>query len=199
MAESGKKYIVKPISSTLKNLKENINKIFEEKEFELKEGESALRRFVRQFTIDGKSGYDPQTFLEAVKNLLLQILRDNRKTKVKLILKCKMQRTDLATGKIDEVDADFHSEIEENLEGTNENELYAEMIASIAENIALFQRRGSNWQFVAVLSLEIHLVDFQPLSGSLLFIFQKKSQTKKRLSTWKIRITNTSSGALQEH
>ena len=69
-----------------------------------------------------------------------------------------MQRTDLAAGKIDEVDADFHSEIEENLEGTNENELYAEMIASIAENIALFQRRGSNWQFVAVLSLEIHLL-----------------------------------------
>ena len=69
MAESGKKYIVKPISSTLKNLKENINKIFEEKELELKEGESALRRFVRQFTIDGKCGYDPQTFLEAVKNL----------------------------------------------------------------------------------------------------------------------------------
>ena len=96
MAESGQKYIVKPISSTLKNLKENINKIFEEeeKEFELKEGESALRKFVRQFTIDGKSGYDPQTFLEAVRNLVLQILRDNRKTKVKLILKCKMQRTD---------------------------------------------------------------------------------------------------------
>ena len=182
LAESGQKYIVKPISSTLKNLKENINKIFEEeeeKEFELKEGESALSRFVRQFTIDGKSGYDPQTFLEAVRNLVLQILRDNRKTKVKSILKCKTQRTDLATGEIDEVDADFHSEIEENLEGTNENELYAEMIARIAENIALFQRRGSNWQFVAVLSLEIHLVDFQPLSGSTFIHLPKKIADKK--------------------
>ena len=36
LAESGKKYIVKPISSSLKNLKENINKIFEEKEFKLR-------------------------------------------------------------------------------------------------------------------------------------------------------------------
>ena len=201
LAESGQKYIVKPISSTLKNLKENINKIFEEeKEFEVKEGESVLRRFARQFTIDGKSGYDPQTFLEAVKNLVLQILRDNRKTKVKLILKCKMQRTDLATGEIDEVDADFHSKIEENLERTNENELYAEMIEKIVENIALLQRRGSNWQFVAVLSLKIHLVDFQPLSGStFIHLPKKKSQTRKRLSTWKIRMTNASSGVLQEH
>ena len=31
LAESGKKYIVKPISSSLKNLKEKINKIFENK------------------------------------------------------------------------------------------------------------------------------------------------------------------------
>ena len=188
LAESGQKYIVKPISSTLKNLKENINKIFEkeeEKEFKLKEGESALRRLVRQFTIDGKSGYDPQTFLEAERNLVLQILRDNRKTKVKLILKCKMQRTDLVTGKIDEVDVDFYSEIEENLEGTNENELYAEMIARIAENIALFQRRGSNWQFVAVLSLEIHLVDFQPLSGSTFIHLPKKIADKKAVINMK--------------
>ena len=32
LAESDQKYIVKPISSTLKNLKQNINKIFEEEE-----------------------------------------------------------------------------------------------------------------------------------------------------------------------
>ena len=32
LAESGKKYIVKPISSSLKNLKEKINKIFEKKD-----------------------------------------------------------------------------------------------------------------------------------------------------------------------
>ena len=157
----------------------------EEKEFEVKEGESALRRFARQFTIDGKSGYDPQTFLDAVRNLVLQIFRDNRKTKVKLILKCKMQRTDLATGEIDKVDADFHSEIEENLEGTNENELYAEMIARIVENIALFQRRGSNWQFVAVLSLEILLVDFQPLSGTTHIPIPKNIRGKKAIINMK--------------
>ena len=48
LAESGQKYIVKPISSSLKNLKEKINAIFEkEKEFKVREGESALKNFVR--------------------------------------------------------------------------------------------------------------------------------------------------------
>ena len=47
LAESGKK-IVKPISSSLKNHKEKINKIFEEKEFKVREGQSALKNFVRE-------------------------------------------------------------------------------------------------------------------------------------------------------
>ena len=71
------------------------------------------------------------------------------------------------------------------LEGTNENELYAEMIARIAENIALFQKRGSNWQFVAVLSLEIHLVDFQPLTGSTFIHLPKKIANKKAVINMK--------------
>ena len=128
LAESGKN-IVKPISS-LKNLKEKINKIFEEKKekvFKVREGESALKTFVREYVIDGKHGYDPQTFFKAVKNLVLQLLRENKNTKVKMILNCKMQRTDLKTGKIDEVVADFHSKIEINLKGTDENELLNEI------------------------------------------------------------------------
>ena len=95
LVESGKKYIVKPIPSSLKNLKEKINKIFEKKkEFEVKEDESALKNFVREYLIDGKPGYDPQRFVEAVRNLVLKILKENKNTKVKMILniaKCKEQ------------------------------------------------------------------------------------------------------------
>ena len=57
----------------------------------MKEGESALRKFVRQFTIDEKPGYDPQTFLDAVRNLVLQFFRDNKNTKVKSIIILKLQ------------------------------------------------------------------------------------------------------------
>ena len=141
LAESGKKYIVNPISSSLKNLR-------------------------REYIIDGKPGYDPQKSFETIKSLILKILGENKNTKVKMILNCKMQRTDLRTGKIDEIVADFHSKIEINLGGTDENILLNEMIIRINENIANFQRRGSNWVFVSINQLEIHLVDFIPLGES---------------------------------
>ena len=42
LVESGQKYIIKPITSTLKNLKEKINKIFEEEKEEEKEKKKSL-------------------------------------------------------------------------------------------------------------------------------------------------------------
>ena len=151
----------------------------EKEEFKLKEGQSALKNFVREYIIDGKPGCDPQAFFESVRSLILKILRENKNTKVKMILNCKMQRTDLRTGKIDEVVADFHSQIEINLEGTDKNELLNEMIVRIEENIANFQRRGSNWQFVSINQLEIHLVDFIPLGGSSYIPLPKTIRDKK--------------------
>ena len=93
-----------------------INAIFEEKKFEIKKGQSALKNFVREYIIDGKTGYDPQRFFEAVRDLLIKILQENKNTKTKMIFICKMQRTDLKTGEIIEIDADFHSEIEKILQ-----------------------------------------------------------------------------------
>ena len=119
LAESGKK-IIKPVSDALKNLKEKINVIFQEKKFEVREGQSALKNFVREYIIEGRSGYDPQRFFEAVRDLLIKILQENKNTKTKMIFICKMQRTDLRTGEIIEVSADFHSEIEKNLAETDE-------------------------------------------------------------------------------
>ena len=144
LAESGQKYIVKPISSSLKNLKEKINKIFEDKKFQVREGQSALQNFAREFTIEGKTGYDPRSYFEAVRNLILEIFRENKNTKVKMILICQMQRTDLRTGEIIKVVADFHSEIETNLKGKDENKLFDKIIARIGEVLANFQQSGSN-------------------------------------------------------
>ena len=165
LAESGQKYIVKPILSSLKNLKEKINKIFEDKKFQVREGQSALQNFVREFTIEGKTGYDPRSFFEAVRNLILEIFRENKNTKVKMILICQMQRTDLRTGEIIEVVADFHSEIETNLKGKDENKLFDKIIARIGEVLANFQRSGSNWVFVSINQLEIHMA-WKPISES---------------------------------
>ena len=166
LAESGKK-IIKPVSNALKNLKEKINAIFQkEKKFEVREGQSALKNFAREKIIDGRAGYGPQRFFEAVRNLLIKILQENKNTKTKMILICKMQRTDLRTGEIIEIDADFHSEIEINLKEKDENKLLDKMIARIGEVLANFQRSGSNWVFQRVNQLEIHMADWKPISGS---------------------------------
>ena len=42
--------------------------------------------------------------------------------------------------------ADFRSDIEINLDGTDEQELYDTMVERILENIAAFQREGSPWR-----------------------------------------------------
>ena len=97
---------------------------------------------------------------------LLRILREIRQQKVKLILKCLMKKIDLKTGEETRVEAAFHFETKVNLSGTNEKKLLDIMIEEALENMAQFQRRGSNWRFAEVLKLELHFVDFVPLKGN---------------------------------
>ena len=61
LAESGKKYIVKPISEKLQNLKNKINAI-SDPNFTVRDGPSALKEFVREKIIDGQPGFDPKSF-----------------------------------------------------------------------------------------------------------------------------------------
>ena len=95
-----------------------------------------------------------------------------------MILICKMQRTDLKTGEIIEADADFHSEIEINLE-KDENKLLDKMIERIGEVLANFQQSGSNWVFVKVNQLEIHMADWKPISGSTFIPLPARIKNKK--------------------
>ena len=186
LAKSGEKYIIKPITSSLKNLKEKINVLFEkEKEFKVREGSSALNNFVREKIIEGKPGYDPQRFFEAVKNIVLTILKENKTIKVKMILDCTMKKTDLKTGKIIEVDSVFHSEIEINLEGTDEEKLFEKMVGRIGEVLANFQRNGSNWIFEKVNQLEIHMANWEPINASSYIPLPLKIQTKKAVINMK--------------
>ena len=56
------------------------------------ESDSALREFTRVYTINGIEGYDARRFLQDMRQNITSVLRNNRKTKVKLILKCNMER-----------------------------------------------------------------------------------------------------------
>ena len=181
LKESGKK-IIKPVSDALKKLLQKINVIFgKEKKFQVREGQSALNNFAREYIIDGKPGYGPQRFLKAVRNLLIKILEENKNSKTKMIFICKMQRTDLKTGEIIEIGADFHSEIEKNLAETDENKLLDKMIARIGEVLANFQQSGSNWVFQKIIRLEIHFANWQPLGGSTFIPLPAKIKNKGAL------------------
>ena len=96
-----------------------------------------------------------------------------------------MQRTDLRTGEIIEVVADFHSKIAINIGETDENELLDEMIARISEVLANVQQNGSNWVFVKVNQLEIHLAEWRPLGGSSFLPLPKKLKDKKAVINMK--------------
>ena len=177
LKESGKK-ITRPISAALKNLKEKINALFEEK-FVVRDGQSSLNNFAREKIIDGKPGYDPKRFFQKTRDLLIKIFKENKNTKTKMIFICQMQRTDLKTGETIEVDADFHSEIEINIAETDENKLLDKMIARIEEVLANFQQSGSNWVFQRIIRLEIHFANWKPIRGSTFIPLPAKIKNKK--------------------
>ena len=142
------KEIPKSVSPNLRKLKKKIDKIYRRKRiFEVRESDSALKNFANVYTIDGKDGFDPQSFIDGARENMTGLLRNNRNTKVKLILKCYMisERDNLIR------DFPFHSEIEINVEGTDENEIYITMTDTILERIANLingsSGGGSGWVF----------------------------------------------------
>ena len=116
--------------------------------FEVRKSNSALRNFARVYTINGIEGYDARRFLQDARQNITSILRNNRRTKVKSILKCNMERQTNSGTVIHP--ADFHSSIEINLDGTDEKDLYDTMVQRILENMATFQREGSPWRLRSI-------------------------------------------------
>ena len=160
----------------LKRLLEEIDKIFEEmKIFEVKESNSALRNFAKVYTIDGKLGYDTKSFLDG--EYMTKVLRDNRNTKVKLILKCYLDfptRNEIKP-------ANFHSCIEVNLDGTNEEELYDTMVDRVLENIAKYMAMGGDVRFHIGIKFELHTASYKPLREETWIPLPKELADKKAI------------------
>ena len=106
------KELPKSVSPRLKKLQEEIKSIYEQmKLFEVRESNSALRNFARVYTINGIEGFDPRSFLQDARQNITSVLRNNRRTKVKLIFKCIMERGNNPEEMVIKP-ADFHSNIE---------------------------------------------------------------------------------------
>ena len=133
------------------------------------------------YTIDGIEGYDALSFLQNARKNITNVLRINRKTKVKLILRCNMHLP-----RTDEINRyAFHSNIEINLDGTDEKELYDTMVERILEEIAKFMSKDSDVRFHSVIELELHTADYVPLTGDTWIPLPKELANKKAIINMK--------------
>ena len=92
-----------------------------------------------------------------------------------------MEKVDLKSGEVITKEAAFHTKTEVNLESTNSNELFSKMKETVLESFAKFQRQGSNWRFHSVLSLNIHIVKYEPLGGSSYILLPAFLAAKKAI------------------
>ena len=152
--------------------------------FEVRESNSALRNFTRVYIIDGIEGFDAQSFLDGARENMMRVLRNNRRTKVKLILKCIMEKG-IIPEEIRIKPADFHSNIEVNLDGTDEDDLYVMMTERILEKIATFLSKGSGWRLRSIIRSELHTVSYDPVRGETWVSLPKELANKKAIVNMK--------------
>ena len=149
--------------------------------FEVKETNSALRDFARVYTIDGiEVVSDARSFLDGARENMTRVLQNNRRTKVKLIFKCIMEKG-IIPAEIEIEEFAFHSNIEINLEGTDEDDIYFVMTEKILEKIATLLRRGSGWRLRSIICLELHTTIYNPLRGETWIPLPKELANKKAI------------------
>ena len=134
--------------------------------FQYVESQSALREFAKVYTLQGSDVYDGRTFLNEARNSITGILRRNKQTKVELVFKCNLERDVLDFG-TEVRPFRFASRKELNLQSTDEDELYDNMLYRIEEEIQNCENaEGTGWRLHSVICLELHTVEYQPLRGS---------------------------------
>ena len=160
------------------------------------ETDSALRGIARQFRIETEGNFDESEFLQFVKPDVLRLMRENRQTRMRLILNCKMTRIDLTNGNIIDAYPLFYSQTIENLgalrpipgedlQGTNELEIIDSMIETIKERFENFNNKGSNWVLEEVLSLDVQFTQYIPLRGRSYIKLPKFLKNKKAIINMK--------------
>ena len=128
---------------------------------------SAFRNYTNQYVMYNTiKNYDPMEFLADAKPAIINIFNSNRNIKTILYLHCLMVRQEpggLPTIK----EFAFHSkDLKLVLEGTDESELYNEMVEEIEEEIQKVQEaEGSGWQFLKVIKLVLHTTRWDPINA----------------------------------
>ena len=79
----------------------------------------------------------------------------------------------------------FHSDIEINLDGTDEKDLYDTMVERILEKMVTFQNEGSPWRLRSIIRLELHTVSYKLLRGETWIPLPKELAVKTAIINMK--------------
>ena len=174
-----------------KQLEKKINKVVEEEKelFKPIKGKEAFKGYALNYVIEGNPFYGPVDFLKAAKPPMVNIMNNNRNTKVKLDFIVTMERVSLDPDglKYPRKEFKFHSIGKKIItEATDTVEIYHEMITEILEAILKAeQAEGSGWVFMEVIRLILKIDKWDPLKASSYIDLPKELKNKKALINMK--------------
>ena len=168
-------------------LEKKINKVVEEEGrlFKPIKGKEAFNGYALNYVINGNPYYGPVDFLKAAKFPMVNIMNNNRNTKVKLDFFVTMERVNLSPEglKYPPKEFRFHSKGEKIItEATDTIEIYHEMITEILEAMQIIeQAEGSGWIFIEVIRLILKIDKWDPLKASSYIDLPPELKNKKAL------------------
>ena len=152
---------------------------------------SALNNFAVKHEFPGIPGISPPEYLNRVFTTVEEMLKNNRNTKIKMILVCLMERISVKADKgveaVEEFEAFFSTSNYINLESTNIVKLVQKCFGKILNDIEDFSSGGSGWYFKEVLRLEVDTVKFNPTKGSSYIDLPKWIKNKEAIINIKNR------------
>ena len=158
----------------------------EEKEiFTPVKGKEAFNGCALNYVIYGKPFYGPVDFSKAAKHPVVNIMNNNRNTKVKLNFIVTMERVSLSPEglKYPRKEFNFHSRGKKIItEATDTIEIYHEMVEEIFEAMQkVEQAEGSGWVFMEVIKLILQIDKWDPLKASSYIDLPPELKNKKAL------------------
>ena len=140
---------------------------------------SAFNNFATQYVAD-KINFtgDWESFLTEAKPGLLNLMRNKRNNKVKLVIECKMHKQN---GDVLETKTKRFITKENKIitEDTDLDALYEEMMDELNEKIGDPENEdGSGWIFDSIESISLHTVEWEPLGGSSYIPLPKEIKSK---------------------
>ena len=171
------KKLTKQLEKKEKKAKDELNKIFTP----IREA-SAFRSYTNQYVMTNTIlGLGPKEFLEYGKPPIINIFNSNRNIKTILYLHVKMSQG------VNIKEFAFHSKgLKLILDGTNENDIYDEMVEEILEEIDIARdAEGSGWWFEKVIKLVLHTTRWDPVNAGSYIELPQELKNRKAIINMK--------------